>query len=192
MALTKDARTEDPVSVSDSGEGRLGSWIVLALAIAALLVAFGWTFLNDPSISAPTRDPAWYTWRANLLMHDSPGLIAREWGPFSMFSGGYRVSVPLFGAMLVRVAGIDGVARAQVHRLVAAGDRSELAVVFLRLLAVHTFEDVVVFLLEAARALQIRIGSTDHAAPDITARQDPLVLGEHLDPRELEVHRVRG
>jgi hypothetical protein len=82
MALTKDARTEDPVSVSDSGEGRLGSWIVLALAIAALLVAFGWTFLNDPSISAPTRDPAWYTWRANLLMHDSPGLIAREWGPF--------------------------------------------------------------------------------------------------------------
>jgi MFS family permease len=107
MALTKDARTEDPVSVSDSDEGRFGGWIVLALAIAALLVAFGWTFLNDPSISAPTRDPAWYTWRANLLMHDSPGLIAREWGPFSMFSGGYRVSVPLFGAMLVRVAGID-------------------------------------------------------------------------------------
>ncbi|MBI2239048.1 MAG: MFS transporter, partial [Actinobacteria bacterium] len=40
-------------------------------------------------------------------MHDSPGLIAREWGPFSMFSGGYRVSVPLFGSILQRVAGID-------------------------------------------------------------------------------------
>src|SRR5216117_3722111 len=107
MALTKDARTQETVKVPDSGEGLLGSWIILALAIIALLVAFGWTFLNDASISAPTRDPAWYTWRANLLMHDNPGLIAREWGPFSMFSGGYRVSVPLFGATLVRVAGID-------------------------------------------------------------------------------------
>ena len=37
----------------------------------------------------------------------TPGLLAREWGPFAMFSGGYRVAVPLSGAMLQRVAGID-------------------------------------------------------------------------------------
>jgi hypothetical protein len=108
MALTKDARIENVVPPPDRATRRwLDGWVVLLLAIAVLLVAFGWTFLRDPSVSAPTRDPAWYTWRANLLLHDSPGLIAKEWGPFSMFSGGYRISVPLFGAMLVRIAGID-------------------------------------------------------------------------------------
>lgn len=85
----------------------LRSPFVLAIAIAAVLLAFGWTFLQDPSISAPTRDPAWYTWRSNLMMNDDPGLIAGDWGPFSMFGGGYRVSVPLYGSILQRVAGID-------------------------------------------------------------------------------------
>ena len=41
-------------------------------------------------------------------------------------------------------------------RLVAAGDRSELAVVFLRLLAIDTAEDVVVFLLQPAGAFADR------------------------------------
>ena len=107
MALTKDrpdafVRVPEPVR-----RGWLSSPLVLIGAIALLLVAFGWTFLQDPSISAPTRDPAWYTWRSNLMMHDYPGLIAGDWGPFSMFGGGYRVSVPLMGSILQRVAGID-------------------------------------------------------------------------------------
>jgi hypothetical protein len=107
MALTKDAEASDVVHVPHPEPRFLDSPAVLGLAILLLLLAFGWTFLRDPTISAPTRDPAWYTWRANLLMHDTPGLIAKEWGPFSMFSGGYRVTVPLFGAVLQRVAGID-------------------------------------------------------------------------------------
>jgi len=107
MALTKD-RSDEGVQVPELQQrGRLSSPIVLIGAIALLLVAFGWTFLQDPSISAPTRDPAWYTWRSNLMMHDTPGLIAGDWGPFSMFGGGYRVTVPLFGSILQRVAGID-------------------------------------------------------------------------------------
>ena len=107
MALTKD-RSDEGVQIPESQQrGRLSSPIVLIGAIALLLVAFGWTFLQDPSISAPTRDPAWYTWRSNLMMHDTPGLIAGDWGPFSMFGGGYRVSVPLMGSILQRVAGID-------------------------------------------------------------------------------------
>ncbi len=107
MALTKD-RSQATVQVSDSERrGRLSSPFVLIAAIALLLLAFGWTFLQDPSISAPTRDPAWYTWRSNLMMHDEPGLIAGDWGPFSMFGGGYRVTVPLFGSILQRVADID-------------------------------------------------------------------------------------
>jgi len=107
MALTKD-RSEAAVQVPEAGgRSRLSSPWVLVGAIAILLIAFGWTFLRDPSISAPTRDPAWYTWRSNLMMHDDPGLIAGDWGPFSMFGGGYRVTVPLLGSILQRVAGID-------------------------------------------------------------------------------------
>jgi MFS family permease len=107
MALTKD-RSEEAVQVPEA-ERRFGlssPWVLVG-AIAFLLIAFGWTFLRDPSISAPTRDPAWYTWRSNLMMHDAPGLIAGDWGPFSMFGGGYRVTVPLLGSILQRVAGID-------------------------------------------------------------------------------------
>ena len=106
MALTKDVRTATKIQLPRPSSPRAGVWVLL-ICVGAILLAFGWSFLQDPSISAPTRDPAWYTWRANLLLHDTPGLIAREWGPFSMFSGGYRVSVPLFGALLVRIAGVD-------------------------------------------------------------------------------------
>jgi hypothetical protein len=106
MALTK-ART-DVVRVDEASSPRRGtSVLILVIVIAGLLLAFGWTFLKDPSISAPTRDPAWYTWRSNLMMNDDPGLIAGDWGPFHMFGGGYRVSVPLYGSILQRVAGID-------------------------------------------------------------------------------------
>ena len=107
MALTKD-RPEQVVEVPEQRtRGRLSSPLILFLAIGLLLLALGWTFLQDPSISAPTRDPAWYTWRSNLLMNDEPGLVAGDWGPFHMFGGGYRVTVPLYGSILQRVAGID-------------------------------------------------------------------------------------
>jgi MFS family permease len=106
MALTKD-RTDAIVRVPEARRGALASPLFLILAIAIGLVAFGWTFLQDPSISAPTRDPAWYTWRSNLMMTADPGLIAGDWGPFHMFGGGYRVAVPLYGSLLQRVAGID-------------------------------------------------------------------------------------
>ena len=61
------------------------------------------------------------------------------------------------------------------------GDRSELAVVFLRLLAVDTAEDVVVLLLEPAGAFEVGIRAADDAAPDITARKDSLVLADRGD-----------
>ena len=35
----------------------------------------------------------------------SPDAIVKDWGPFGMFSGGYRVTTPLLGALLMRVAG---------------------------------------------------------------------------------------
>ncbi len=107
MALTKDRSEQDVQPPEPQQRGRTPAVFWLIGAIALLLVAFGWTYLADPSISAPTRDPAWYTWRSNLMMNDVPGLIAGDWGPFAMFGGGYRVSVPLYGSVLQRVAGID-------------------------------------------------------------------------------------
>jgi uncharacterized membrane protein len=107
MTITSDARSDEVVSVPEARRGGLRTPAALVLVILVLLVAFGWTFLRDPSITAPTRDPAWYTWRSNLMLHDDPGLIAGDWGPFHMFGGGYRVSVPLYGSILQRVAGID-------------------------------------------------------------------------------------
>jgi hypothetical protein len=85
----------------------LGSWWVLAGATILMLAALGWRFVQDPTLAAPTRDPAWYTWRANVIMEDDPASIVREWGPNGLFSGGYRVTVPVEGALLQRVVGID-------------------------------------------------------------------------------------
>jgi len=86
---------------------RLGSWWVIVGFALILLSALGWRFIADPSLSAPTRDPAWYTWRASVILEDDPGSIAGDWGPDNLFSGGYRVTVPLTGALLQRVAGIS-------------------------------------------------------------------------------------
>ena len=70
-------------------------------------LSLGWRFLADPSLSAPTRDPAWYTWRAQVILDSNPNRVVQEWGPHGLFSAGYRVSVPVMGALLQRVAGID-------------------------------------------------------------------------------------
>jgi len=86
MALTKD-RSGQAVAVPEAGRPKPARTWILGIAIAAILLAFGWTFLQDPSISAPTRDPAWYTWRSNVMMNDEPGLIAGDWGPFHTFGG---------------------------------------------------------------------------------------------------------
>ena len=105
MAVT----TEAPAgrAVAAGGRGRLGHPAVLLGAAGVLLVLFGWGFLRDPTITAPTRDPAWYTWRAGVIAEADPAAVLRDWGPFSMFSGGYRVAVPLTGALLEGVAGVS-------------------------------------------------------------------------------------
>ena len=107
MALTDTERAQAPTDTPPPTESRLGHWWVIALVALLLLLALGWQFLLHPTITAPTRDPAWYTWRANVILESSPGSVVREWGPGSTFSGGYRVTTPLAGALLQRVAGID-------------------------------------------------------------------------------------
>ncbi len=109
MALTKDTGTEPAVRVPDAapaGGSRPRPAVVAAFALV-LLAVLGWQLMAHPTWTAPTRDPAWYDWRANVILNSSPGLLAREWGPSAVFSGGYRVTTPLAGALLERVAGID-------------------------------------------------------------------------------------
>ncbi len=107
MTVTNTARTEGAVQIPEARRHGARYGVALAVVIVSVLLFFAWPFLRDPTISAPTRDPAWYTWRSNVIMHDDPGLIAGDWGPFHMFGGGYRVSVPLYGSVLQRVAGIE-------------------------------------------------------------------------------------
>ena len=106
------AATETNAAVTTAGDAAprrspLGSWWMIGAIALLLLLVFGWTFLADPSLTAPTRDPAWYTWRAQVILEGQPVRVVREWGPDGLFAGGYRVTVPLMGALLQRVAGID-------------------------------------------------------------------------------------
>jgi hypothetical protein len=107
MALTDTERAQAAYDTPPAIESRLGAWWVIAGFAVLLLIILGWKFMVDPSISAPTRDPAWYTWRANIILQSDPVSVAQEWGPAGLFSGGYRVTVPLAGALLQRVAGLD-------------------------------------------------------------------------------------
>ena len=50
-------------------------------------------------------------------MEDDPGSVVGDWGPDGLFSGGYRVTVPLEGALLQRVAGIDTYSMAKLLML---------------------------------------------------------------------------
>jgi MFS family permease len=96
-----------PGSSPDSGPRWLGSWWMVGGFALLMLLVLGWKFLADPSLSAPTRDPAWYTWRAQVILEADPVRVAEEWGPNGLFAGGYRVTVPLAGALLQQVVGID-------------------------------------------------------------------------------------
>jgi len=107
MALTKARPRRAPESTEPQRTDILASWWFLTAAVVALLVAFGWAFLMDPSLPAPTRDPAWYTWRTELLQHAHPSSLIQEWGPKGLFSGGYRVTIPVLGALLMQVAGMS-------------------------------------------------------------------------------------
>jgi hypothetical protein len=108
VTLTRTAQADEhAVPPLPRRPSRLGSWWVIVGFALILLLALGWRFIADPSLSAPTRDPAWYTWRASVILEDDPGSIAGDWGPDNLFSGGYRVTVPLAGALLQRVAGIS-------------------------------------------------------------------------------------
>jgi MFS family permease len=110
MAATDTVKApadDTPSRGSGSGSRWLGSWWMIGGFALLMLLVLGWKFLADPSLSAPTRDPAWYTWRAQVILEGDPVRVAQEWGPNGLFAGGYRIAVPLAGALLQQVVGID-------------------------------------------------------------------------------------
>jgi hypothetical protein len=108
VTLTRTSQADEhAVPPPPTHPSRLGSWWAIVGLALMLLLALGWRFIADPSLSAPTRDPAWYTWRAGVILEEEPGSVAGDWGPDNLFSGGYRVTVPLAGALLQRVSGIS-------------------------------------------------------------------------------------
>jgi hypothetical protein len=85
----------------------LGHPIAFVLTAVLLLTLFGWTFVTNPDRVAPTKDPAYYTWRTEMLISDDPSTLLETEGAFDMFAGGYRVMAPVIGGFLRQVPGIS-------------------------------------------------------------------------------------
>ena len=89
----------------------LGHPVAYLLTALILLTVFGWTFFTNPDRVAPTKDPAYYTWRTEALLTETPQTLLEIEGPRyegggGMYSGGYRVSAPVLGGLLRRIAGV--------------------------------------------------------------------------------------
>jgi len=81
----------------------LGHPLAYIATIAILLALFGWTFIEHPERTAPTRDPAFYTWRTEAFISEEPEVLVQETGPLGLFSGGYRVSAPVISSFITRL-----------------------------------------------------------------------------------------
>lgn len=106
--LTDRARPpESPPAHLGGGITRmLGNSVAYVVTAAILLLVFAWPFLSDQDRVAPTRDPAFYTWRIEALMTEEPQRLLEIEGPEGMFAAGYRVTAPILGAFLRQVADV--------------------------------------------------------------------------------------
>lgn len=94
---------EAPVTSVAGPERFLGHWLAFLLTALVLLTLFAWPFLSDQDRVAPTRDPAFYTWRIEALMTEEPARLLEIEGPDGMFAAGYRVTAPVLGALLRQI-----------------------------------------------------------------------------------------
>jgi hypothetical protein len=102
---TKEAAPAE-VSTAPRAQGRRLFDVLILVAFGLLLLGLAWPFLADTTRLAVTKDPAWYTWRGKLLLEANPALLLTKHGPFGMLSGGYRITTPVLGALLNRIAGV--------------------------------------------------------------------------------------
>ena len=102
--LSERARAPEAPPVATVGAQRiLGHWVAFLLTALVLLTLFAWPFLSDQDRVAPTRDPAFYTWRIEGLMTEEPARLLEIEGPDGMFAAGYRVTAPVLGALLRQI-----------------------------------------------------------------------------------------
>jgi len=104
---TETATERAPRSAPSGPDGWLGHPVAYLVTAALLVTIFGWTFFTNPGRVAPTKDPAYYTWRTELLLEESPRTLLEIEGPRyegggGMYSGGYRVTAPVLGGLLRR------------------------------------------------------------------------------------------
>lgn len=95
----------------DERAGRTSPRVAAAAALAAAAVAgAAWLapFVASPGTVPPGGDLAWYSWRSALLTAAPPAAVVTADGPLQVFGGGYRVAVPILGALLRETAGMDG------------------------------------------------------------------------------------
>jgi hypothetical protein len=85
----------------------LGHPVAFVATAAILLVIFGWTFWTNSGRVAPTKDPAYYTWRTEALISEEPATLLALEGPNGMFAGGYRVAAPVIGGILRHIADVS-------------------------------------------------------------------------------------
>lgn len=105
---TLTERAQAPASPPRDGVSRLlGTPLAYLLTTAILLTLFGWTFVANPDRVAPTRDPAYYTWRTEALITEDPQTVLEIEGAFGMFEGGYRVIAPVLGGFLREAGGVS-------------------------------------------------------------------------------------
>lgn len=105
--LTNRAPDQTGISPRDRILGHPAAFVLTALV---LLLVFGSSFITDSDRVAPTRDPAYYTWRTEALISEGPSTLIELRGPeiegSGMFEGGYRVTAPVLGGMLRHLADI--------------------------------------------------------------------------------------
>lgn len=107
-APTVSERARPEVGPTPGRDARiLGHPLAFLLTGTILLALFGWTFIANQDRVAPTKDPAYYTWRTETLISESPETLLDVEGAYEMFSGGHRVAASVIGGYLRDVPAVS-------------------------------------------------------------------------------------
>jgi hypothetical protein len=102
----KRAQPHSPWMSGHRTDRGLGSPWAFLLTGLILVVIFGATFVTNPDRPAAADDPAYYTWRTEALLSNEPDAMLGIHGPLDMYSSGYRVTTPVIGGLIRRIADV--------------------------------------------------------------------------------------
>ena len=105
--LTERAPSSGPPETAqtplDRVLGHPGAFVATAVILLAL---FAFPFITDQARVAPTKDPAFYTWRTEALITEEPVRLLEIEGAKGMYAAGYRVAAPILGGLLRHLPGV--------------------------------------------------------------------------------------